>query len=97
MNLVNFRRLAPDPESAAQKIQDKIELLEEQGFNQKVAGIKAWRRSPLNQLYLALSHEAFAMGEDMAVILEEKKSVGGETLKPREFEAILQLNTRLSF
>ena len=57
--MVNPKREEGDPdffyagnnEDAKNKIVEKIELLEEESYAQRSAGIKAWRRSPLFQLY----------------------------------------------
>ncbi len=97
MDLTDFRRLSKVTDQAAAKIIDKVDLLETQGYDQKIAAIKAWRESPLNQMYVRLTREALEAGKSVPQLLEEKKSAGEDALKPAELSAILALNAKLRF
>lgn len=97
MDLTDFRRLSKKPEEAALKIKDKIDLLEEQGYEKRIAAVKAWRTSPINQLYLLLSQEALMNGKGISAVLEERRSNGVETLREDELRAIMTLNSQLRF
>jgi hypothetical protein len=97
MDLTDFRRLSKASDQAAAKILDKVDLLETQGYDQKIAAIKAWRESPLNQMYVRLTREALEAGKSVPQLLEEKKSAGEDALKPAELQAILNLNAKLRF
>lgn len=96
MNLVNFRRLNKDPFLAANKIKEKIDLLDEE-YSKMIEGIKAWRISPLNKLYLEMGSESIGSKKPINVIIEERKAAGKEYLTAREMEAIIELNRELRF
>ncbi len=97
MGLVDFHRLSSDPGQAVLKIQDKIELLKGESYEKMVEGVKAWRESAVNKLYMALSGEALRMGKSVASVAEAWKAAGKETLTTEEVKAIIQLNTLLRF
>lgn len=92
MDLVNFRRLNKDPISAAAKIKDKIRLLEDDHYAKRLEGIRAWRVSPINRLYLEMGHESISHGRAINAIIEERKAAKADFLEIGEFEAILDLN-----
>lgn len=96
MNLVNFRRLNKDPSLAANKIKEKIDLLDEE-YSKMIEGIKAWRISPLNKLYLEVGSESISSKKPINVIIEERKAAGKEYLTAKEVEAIIELNRELRF
>ncbi|MBU0646552.1 hypothetical protein KJ611_03740 [Patescibacteria group bacterium] len=94
MTIVEFRRLSTDPQAASEKIKDKIALVEDQGYEQKIAAIKGWRSSPINQAYLSLSREALLSGKRISDLLKEK---GEGSLTEAELVAIMKLNGELHF
>ena len=95
LDLVEFQRLAKDPVASAQKIKDKIELLEKDSFAQKFKAIKAWRESKLNRLYLEIGEESMEHGESISDIIKKREQAGQPSLKVKEFEAIMELNSKL--
>ena len=97
MTLVDFHRLGSDPDQAVMKIQDKIELLKGESYEKMVAGIKAWRESAVNKMYVAISGEALRAGKSVVTVAGEWKAAGKETLTPEEVKAIVRLNTSLRF
>jgi hypothetical protein len=97
LTLVEFRRLSTDPKEAIMKIKDKIDLLEEQGYEKKIQAIKAWRESPLNVMNLALARDALISGRSIQQIIEEKRKKGEDTLTPDEVKALGSLNAELRF
>jgi hypothetical protein len=97
MTLTDFRRLSSDPVQAITKIKDKIDLLENTGYEQRVEGIKAWRSSPLNRLYIALTEEAVLSGTTIQEIIETKQKEEGDMLNYEELKAIMKLNADLRF
>ena len=97
MSLIDFHRLSSDPEQAIMKIQDKIALLKGESYEKMVEGIKAWRESPINKLYVALSGEAMRGGMSVIKASEAWKVAGKERLTPEEVKAIVKLNTSLRF
>ena len=96
MNLVNFRRLNKDPFLAANIVKEKIDLLDEE-YSKMIEGIKAWRASPLNKLYLEMGSESIGNKKPVDVIIEERKTAGQEFLTAKEMEAIIELNRELRF
>jgi hypothetical protein len=96
MNLIDFRRLDKDPFVAAEKIKEKINLLDDE-YSKKVEGIKAWRLSPLNMLYLKMGEESISQKKPIDAIIEERKAAGKDYLNNKEFTAIINLNKSLRF
>ncbi len=94
---VGFRRLAQQPDEITAKIKEKINLLEEEEYSKRIAGIQAWRRSPVNRLYLQIGRDSISQGKPISVIIEERKNAGKDYLSSAEFEAIMDLNKSLRF
>ncbi len=97
MDLINFRRLDRDPAKATSRIKEKISLLEEENYNKKLEGIKAWRSSPVNKLYLQIGGLSIGENRPIDVIIEERKKAGKECLTVEEFKAVMDLNKSLRF
>jgi len=97
LDVVNFRRLGTTPAEAVNKIFAKIKLLEKDGYDKMVSGVKAWRQSPTNRLYLRLGQEAVAKGKIFKDVLEERRQAGQECLSQEEVQAIVSLNAKLVF
>ena len=97
MDLIEFRRLSKDPRVAMGRITDKVDLLEHEGYDKYVAGIRAWQSSPLNQLYVRLTQRAVLEGLPMGQILEQERSAGGEAITDDELKVLMDLNHQLRF
>jgi len=97
MDLEHFRRLEENPKTAAGKIKDKISCLEEDGYDKKLAGVKAWRHSRLNKLYLQIGQEAIKERKGIGSVINERQSAGNNCLTEIEFEVIMELNKKLRF
>ncbi len=97
MDLTSFRRLGRDFNSSLANIKEKINFLEEDGYSQKLAGVKAWRQSPLNKLYLKIGNESISKNKPINVIIKERKLSEKEYLSNEEFTAIMDLNKSLRF
>jgi hypothetical protein len=97
MSLMDFRRLSRDPQQAATKVKDTVDLLEEQGYDKKIAAIQAWRSSPLNQLYVGLTKDAVLKGLPMTEILAQHQALDKETLTETELKVLMELNGALRF
>ncbi len=97
LDIINFRRLDKEPRQAAAKLQEKINLLEEENYTKKLEAIKAWRGSPLNKLYLEIGGLSISGGKAINVIIEERKRAGKDYLSSEEFEAIMDFNKALRF
>lgn len=97
LSLLDFRRLSKDPTQAATKVKDKIDLMEEQGYDKKVEAVQAWRNSPLNQLYVGLTRDAILTETSVSELLTRKRTAGEETLSGEELKAVMKLNADLRF
>ncbi len=97
LDLVNFRRLNSNSESAVDKIKQKISNLEEENYVKKLAGIKSWRQSPVNRLYLEIGQESLAKKKSVSEIIEERANNNQEYLTNEEFEAIMNLNKEMKY
>ncbi|KKU49184.1 hypothetical protein A3H10_01325 [Candidatus Uhrbacteria bacterium RIFCSPLOWO2_12_FULL_46_10] len=95
--LADFRRLDADPRRATSRLHEKIKLLEEESYVKMVEGIRAWRLSPLNQLYLSIGHESLEAGKNVADAIRERREAGKVALTEEEFGALLDLNKQLRF
>lgn len=97
LDVINFRRLGTTPAEMTSKVFSKIKLLEKDGYDKMVAGVRAWRQSPVSRLYLRLGQEAIAKGQSMKQIAEARKAASQEYLNMEEIEAIVGLNSKLVF
>ncbi len=97
MTAVEFRRLSSVPADAAQKIEDMLATIEMHSYEERVKGVKAWRQSPMNQLYVAMTSAALAQGIGLAEVATKRRGAGEESLSPAEIRAISALNERLRF
>ncbi|PJE76814.1 hypothetical protein COV05_02490 [Candidatus Uhrbacteria bacterium CG10_big_fil_rev_8_21_14_0_10_48_16] len=97
LSLTDFRRLSRDPGQAATKVKDKVDLMEDQGYDKKVEAVQAWRSSPVNQQYVQLTRDAVLSGVSVADILTKKRAEGVEVLSDEELKAVMQLNADLRF
>lgn len=96
MNLINFRRLDSNPFAATEKILNKINLLDDE-YSKRVEGIKAWRVSPVNRIYLKIGEESINSKKSIGETIQERKAAGQDYLSDQEIEAIIELNKKLRF
>jgi hypothetical protein len=97
MTLIDFRRLAADPQVAVAKVKEKIELLGQDGFTQKMNGITAWHDNEVNKFYRLLGQASMAEGRPIEDIIKERLLAGKPTLSIDELQAIIELNRTLRF
>ena len=95
LTLADFRRLAVDPVEACRKITDKLDVLEENSYAQRIAGIKAWQGSDVYKRYLEVINAAFSGGKPIANAIADSQASGRETPTEREVRAIMELNRQL--
>lgn len=96
LDLLNFRRLGKTPAEITAKIFSKIKLLEADGYDKMVAGVHAWRQSPVNRLYLKMMQEAIGKGSTVKDFVSTQKD-NKDSLNFEEIEAILAMNSKLVF
>ncbi len=97
ISLSEFRRMAKDPQQAAQKIFQKLETLGGESFEKRTQGIKAFQSSPLQQSYLSLVGESFKQGKSVQDIAEAKRAAGEDAPAPAEIAAVISLNSKLHY
>jgi len=95
LTLSDFRRMSADPAEACRKLSDKLDILEEHAYTQRIEGIKAWQGSDVYKLYLAVINAAFSGGKPVATAIADALSAGRETPTEREVRAIMELNRQL--
>lgn len=97
LSLKDFRRLADTPENTIEKIKEKIHLLEEQSYLERIKGIENWKKSQVHQLYLQMGYDALTQEISLDELIinynQEKKDV----LTKAEFDAIIKLNIQLAY
>jgi hypothetical protein len=96
LTVEDFRRLSRDPREATLKIKDKVDLLEDLGFETKSQGIKAFLESPINRLYLDILRASLE-GKPVPDVIAALEARGAPTLDKPEFDALMDLNRRLRF
>ena len=96
MTMKDFRRLSRDPREATLKIKDKIDLLEDQSFDIKTQGIKAWHDSEINKLYLDILRKSLE-GKPISDVIADLDAKGLPFLAKPEFDAVMELNRKLRF
>ncbi len=97
LSTTEFRRMSSDPAEAARKVEDLIIALLATGYEERVSGINAWRKSPLNQMYLEISEEALGAGMTIPDICSKRRKEKRDCLSPAEIKAIIGLNAKLRF
>ncbi len=97
LTIDELRRWGGGPTERVAKIKQKIDALEDESFAKKIEGIKAWRSSPLYQLYLQIGRDSMEQGKPVRDIIAARQFQGQETLSWEEFTLISDLNKQLRF
>ena len=97
LDLINFRRLGENVNETILKIFNKIKLLEKDGYDKMVLGVRAWRQSEVNRLYVKMGQEAIMKGISLKELITDRQKKNQPHLKIEEINAISHLNSRLSF
>lgn len=95
LTLTDFRRLAATPKEAAEKVLEKIKILEQESFSQFIAATKAWQQSEVYWLYLELGQQSMESKKPMTEIIAARSASQQPTLTEAEFEAVSDLNKKL--
>ncbi len=97
LDLTNFRRLGKTPEEMTVKVFNKIKLLEHDGYEKMIMGISAWRKSPVNRLYLKIVSDAVSSNLPLKEAITAREGRHEDGLSLEEIEAIMSLNSKLVF
>ena len=96
ISLIDWRRWGTS-QDAISKIKEKIDLLGEDSLVKKAGGIKAWKESEVNKLYLELGEESINKGKSVEAVIKERQKESRKTLSEEEFNAVVELNQNLRF
>ncbi|MCK4745188.1 hypothetical protein KAS41_03945 [Candidatus Parcubacteria bacterium] len=97
LSIEDFRNWSKDPMKAIKKIEEKIDVAGEKFLEKRILGIKAWKKSEINKLYLEILNDGLIKHKQIEEIIEERKKERNTVLSKDEFEAIMELNKRLRF
>jgi hypothetical protein len=95
MTLVDFRRLGKKVELSAEKIKDKIDLLEDESHLKKMEGLKAWRESEVAKIYFEIMRQSINEEKSIDEIIATRNAGKIPSLTPDEFKAVMKLNEML--
>jgi len=96
IDLKEFRRLGASPQDSIEKVLEKVYLLEEESWDLKMKGIKAWQESETNKLYIDIGLESLKNGSPVKVVINRRKNEGLPQLSYEEFIAIGELNKKIN-
>ncbi len=92
-DLATWRRLAPNPADRVKKIEANLDLLEQDGYAQRLRGIQAWRSSDVMKAYLLAAKQSL---EDSKPMQEMLGGGGASQLSWDEWQAVAELNERIT-
>lgn len=96
MTVKNFRNLSQYPVRAMEIVKKKIEVLGQEDYGKKVAGVQGWKVSPINRMYIEAYQEAISAGKSVENILIKKQKDNPDYITSAEFEAILAFNQEIN-
>lgn len=97
INLADFRKLAENPAEAADKILQKISLLEDESLLKKAQGVTAWHDSEIYKVYLQIGAASMSEKKPIEQVIRELREKGKLYLAPEEFNVVADLNRKLSY
>ncbi len=96
VRLVDWRRWRNSRE-AADRIKDKINLLAEDSLLKASQGIKAWKESEVNKLYIEIGLEALEKEKTIEEVISNRLKENRQALTFEDFNIISELNEKLRF
>ena len=101
LTLTDFRRWTSQLDNqlskSAERIKQKIDLLGEESLIKKIAGIQAWQRSAIYQLYLTLGRVSLEQNKPLTEIIKQRSLQNKPTLNLDEFNALVELNRQMTY
>ncbi len=70
MDLINFRRLSQDPNSAIEVLREKIDTIRKESYLEYIRTQDAWHQSPLYGMYLAHLRKALDSNQSLKDVLD---------------------------
>jgi len=96
IDLKEFRRLGQSPQEAADKIFEKVELLEEDSWQARMDGLNAWKQSPVHKLYVEIGKESIESNTTVEELIRKRMEANKPYKVLDEFFAINNLNDALA-
>ncbi len=78
-------------------LSEMVALLHKDSLAKRAAGVRAWQRSPVHQLYLEVGRQSMREDKPLGQIVDERTKMGLPTLRLDEFEALMEANEQLRF
>jgi|GEM_PF-2562517 len=97
MSIEEFRHLGDSPEESADRLKEKIHMLEKESFQRRSEGIKAWRTSPLMKEYLDIGRESIENTKDIKQLIADRQEKNSRGINTQEFNAISEVNSSLRY
>ncbi|MDO8582229.1 MAG: hypothetical protein Q7S16_05155 [bacterium] len=97
MSIAEWRRMAPTLKDRGTKIEEKLRLLEEGSYADRLKGVAAWYASDVVRMYQDVGRESLVGGKPIAAVLADREAKGLPTLLLEEFQGVTELNERLRF
>lgn len=97
LTIDDYRRLGRNLAESNDKVMEKLDLLEEESFLKRDEGVKAWKTSPAHKLYLSIGRASMEKNLAVADVIRQYNENGSNALTPQEFEALADLNKRISY
>lgn len=97
MTAEDFRHLGDSPDDSADRLKEKIHMLEKQSFELRSAGIKAWRSSPLMKEYLDIGRESIEKTRDIKQLIADRRVQNPRAVTTEEFDVISSVNSSLRY
>ena len=84
-------------EQIVQKLLREVALLQKDSVIARAAGVRAWQKSPLHQLYLDMGRQSMMEDKPLGQVVEERTKLGQPTLSLEEFEALMEANEQMRY
>ena len=97
LTINDFRRLGENAAARLTKMEEKLDLLQEDSYAKRAEGIAAWRQSPVYKLYLEIGQQSINQNKPVQEIINSRSAQGLSTLDFQEFEVIADFNRILRF
>ncbi len=97
MGVADFRRIAARPEDRMDELEERLNVLEETSYTDRIAGIKAWRKSPVHALYVQMMQTSLTAGISLSEVAAKRRERGEESLSAGEIQVIMQFNNKTRF
>ena len=97
MAVEDFRHLGDDPKESADRLKEKIHMLEKESFGRRSQGINALRSSPLMKEYLDIGRSSIENTRDIKQLIADRLAKNAQSMTSQEFDAISEVNSSLRY